>query len=585
MLAMVHTGRSLRLCAALSALLAAAELYGEPAARFEALSPASGWQHSMLVGNGTIGAMVEGKVSDELMHLSHAKLFLPQPVDSDRSVRDPFMAACNLRIANSVGAVSNYRRFVDFRTGECVVEADDEDGRRYRRRVFASRADNIIAIKIDDPARRETFFVLDSLPLMGYREARTFESGVRRFEVGKRDGCLFYRCEFSNRNQWNDLAGYVVALAAGADKTEAFVAIEPVPKDGFATDPFPAIRKRLGVAVAEGYDALLARHVDIMGELFDRVSLDMECDDDRIPLYFAAGRYNIISSTGGDNIPNLQGLWAGSWNEAWGDIFRENGHLPCATAFFSRGNTTEFNECLAKWTERKFKDPRHRWHGASWQMPGRMRDGYRHTLDEAWLKRIEPLLKDATPRPEPSVDDPDGLVVALYDDAPAEIVTNEAMVAAVRRTIDDRLAGAPGGERPKAFEYVQLGLAACKLGDADRAERCLARLTEGYWTDGGGSFHDERSVFNMDISGGYPYLVSEMLVHSEDGWASFLRAKPASWRRGVIRGLRLRGAVVVESLSWEGDSWSAILRLKDGTRTTVASEDVPLGVVWYDKLK
>lgn len=562
------------------AALGAMTLVGAPAERFKSDAPASDWRHAMLVGNGTIGAMIEGNVSDELMHLSHAKLFLPQVYDGERLGRDPFMAACNLRIANDVDVADGYSRYVDFTTGECVVTAKDGDGRRYRRRVFASRADNLIAIKVEDEAKRETFFVLDSIPLRGYREARTFESGVRRFEVGKREGCLVYRCEFSNRNQWNDLAGYVVALAAGADKTEAFIAIEPVPKGGFANDPFPAIRKRLGAAVADGYEKMLERHTLIAADLFGRVTLDL--DDERIESRFAAGRYNIISSTGGDNVPNLQGIWTGSWNEPWGQVFKENGHLPCATAFFNRGNTPEFNECLAKWVERKMKDPRHNWHMNSWKMPSRLRDGYRHTLDDAWLKRIEPLVAEAAERPAPSVDDPDGMMELLCDDAPAEIVTNTVLVQLVRDTIDARLSD---GEELKAFDLVRLGLAACKLGDSARAEKCLMRLTDGYWTNGGGTFHEVDDVFNMDLSGGYPYLVSEMLVHGEDSWARFLPAKPDGWRRGSIKGLMLRGAVLVEDLSWDGGEWNATLRFKDGTTKTVGSKENPLGVVWYDKLK
>ena len=569
------------------AALAPALLSGAPALRFEAEAPAADWRHAMLTGNGTIGAMVEGNVSDELIHLSHAKLYLPMPADGEKVGRDPFMAACNLRIANDVNVAGGYRRSVDFATGECVVSAIDHEGRRYRRRIFASRPDNLIAVKIEDPASRETFFVLDSIPLHGYREAKTFEQGVRRFEVGKRDGCLIYRCEFSNRNPWNDIAGYVVALAAGADKTEAFIAIEPVPKDGFASDPFPTIRKRLASAVADGYNKLLMRHAAAMGDLFGRVSLSIDCDDPRIEKRFAAARYNIISSTGGDNVPNLQGIWTGSWNEAWSSIFKENGHLPCATAFFSRGNTMEFNECLAKWVERKLKDPRHSWHKGAWRIPARLRDAWRHNHDDAWLKRIEPLVKDAAERPEPVPEDVTALLEALYDDAPAEIVTNTTLVQIVRdaidRGLDERAAGAP--ETRKAFEYVRLGLAACKLGDAERAERCLMRLTDGFWTDGGGTFHFENDVFNMDLSGGYPYLVSEMLVHGEDGWVRFLPAKPASWREGSIKGLLLPGAVRVEELLWEGDEWRAVLRLKDGETKVVTSEEHPHGVVWYERLK
>jgi hypothetical protein len=495
----------------------------------------------------------------------------------DNGARDPFMAACDLKISTDIQSWSGYRRRTLFRSGECVVEALDGAGRPYRRRVFASRTDGVIAIKIDDSAEREAFFALDALPIAGIREAKVFETGVRRFEVGKREGFLCYRCEFSNRNPWNDLSGYVVALAAGDGKKEAFVAIEPVLKDPLAPDPFPAMRKRLAAAVSDGYEALLARHAPVMDELFSRVSLDIDCDDPRVARCFSSGRYNIISSTGGDHVPNLQGLWAASWSEPWGAVYREGGHLPCAIAFYNRGSTTEFNECLLKWMERKGKDPRHA-HHRTWRLPARLLDGYRHTLDEEWLRRIDPIVVESGKMPPLSADNPDGILDALFDDRPMSFVTNETLVAAARAAV---ARGLEDGSDKTALDYVRLGLAACKLRDADSAERCLERLTDGYWTDGGGSFHKKGSAFNMDASGGYPYLVTEMLVHGEEEGIRFLPAKPASWRSGKVRGLLLRGAVRLDELSWKGNAWRASLRFRDGTSVSLSSEDVQNNVYFY----
>ena len=44
--------------------------------------PAANWQESSLTGNGTIGAMVEGRIENESIHLSHCKLYLPEPGDT-----------------------------------------------------------------------------------------------------------------------------------------------------------------------------------------------------------------------------------------------------------------------------------------------------------------------------------------------------------------------------------------------------------------------------------------------------------------------------------------------------------------------
>jgi len=567
---------------AISAILAAPNAFpGVPVTSFRCDSPARDWRHSSLTGNGTLGAMVEGHVADEVIHLSHSRIYMPMDPELDNGARDPFMAACDLKISTDIDSWSDYRRRTIFRTGEVIVDAKDGEGRLYRRHVFASRPDGVIAIKIDDAAEREVFFALDALPISGFREARIFETGVRRFEVGKRDGFLFYRCEFSNRNPWNDLSGYVVALAAGEGKKEAFVAIEPVIKDSIASDPFPSMRKRLSAAVAAGYDLLLSRHVPVMDGLFSRVSLGLDCDDPRIARYFSAGRYNIISSTGDDHVPNLQGLWAASWCEPWGEVYKESGHLPCATAFYNRGNMTEFNEVLLKWMERKAKDPRHA-HQRTGRLPYRLLDGYRHTLDADWLKRIDGMVKEYGERAPLSADNPAALLDVLFEDRPADFVTNSTLIAVARAAVAKGLSDEAAATN-KALDYVRLGLVACKLLDAESAEKCLAHLTDGYWTDGGGSFHARGSAFNMDASGGYPYLITEMIVHGEEEGLRFFPAKPKSWRSGKVKGLLLRGAVKLEDLSWNGDDWRALLRMHDGKLLKLSRKEVPDNVYYYDR--
>lgn len=56
-----------------------------------------------------------------------------------------------------------------------------------------------------------------------------------------------------------------------------------------------------------------------------------------------------------------------------------------------------------------------------------------------------------------------------------------------------------------------------------------------------------------------------MLMHSAEDWVRFLPAKPKDWKSGSIKGLLLRGGIVLESLEWQDDDFSAILRFPDGT--------------------
>ena len=693
----------------------AAALYAAYGAEWIENAPAANWQESSLTGNGTIGAMVEGRIENESIHLSHCKLYLPEPGDTppalvnhprrnpgDYNNRDGFMAACDLKISMRLGGTSGYSRRTDFDTGECVVSAKDGKGRRYERRVVALRGATVIAVKTADESKGDVVFALAGIEPAGRMDIAAFSKGIRRI-VSEPD---YYRCEFRNENPWNKLAGYEVLLLAAknakdAEGAEAFVAIEPLLKGQNSNRA--AMEARLAAAAEKGYDALLAESAAQQKELMDRVSFELEgpANAAEIVRNFNSSRYNIISSVGGDHVPNLQGLWAGTWSAPWFASFTVNGNLPCAISFFSRGNTPEFNESLLGWIEARLPEmrdaakrhfgargfraaaqttvagvetdsnanyPHVYWHGGAAWLLSRLYDGYRHTLDEKWLKRIYPLMKEIAQYYEDVlVEMPDGTLgfnpsyspenwptgkrptavnatmdnaiakqflgevvhaaetlgvdaeergkwsamrdrltpyqvsengffaewlalgqpdnnehrhashlYALYDDAPAEILTNAALVAAVKKTIDARMDFNENRSRTMAFGYVQNGLAACKIGDAARAARCLKLLTEKNWLKGGGSCHDWKNCFNTDISGGYPYLISEMLVHSEEvgngerGTGNggryllrFLPAKPKDWKSGSVKGLLLRGGIVMENLEWQGESFKAKLRFAD----------------------
>jgi hypothetical protein len=55
-----------------------AEWFAARARGFVSRKPARDWEHSLLTGNGTMGAMVPGEPCKETIHLSHAALYLPK---------------------------------------------------------------------------------------------------------------------------------------------------------------------------------------------------------------------------------------------------------------------------------------------------------------------------------------------------------------------------------------------------------------------------------------------------------------------------------------------------------------------------
>ena len=142
---------------------------------------------------------------------------------------------------------------------------------------------------------------------------------------------------------------------------------------------------------------------------------------------------------------------------------------------------------------------------------------------------------------------------ALFDEVEEEFKNDEHLRNAAKKVIEEKMkfrVQEGGGEM--AFGLVQLGSAAAHLGDAEKAYQLLQWLSSNYWSNGMGSFHNVGGLFNTDISGGLPYLVSQMLVYSEKGSIKLLPALPAAWKSGEIKGLLLRGNIILD-LQWTED--------------------------------
>ncbi|WP_165784652.1 glycosyl hydrolase family 95 catalytic domain-containing protein [Solitalea longa] len=150
---------------------------------------------------------------------------------------------------------------------------------------------------------------------------------------------------------------------------------------------------------------------------------------------------------------------------------------------------------------------------------------------------------------------------SLYDQVDPDIMNNPELVKAVSRTIDEKMKfriAEDGGEM--AFGLVLLGLSAAHIGEVEKTNEIVQWLSSKYWSNGMGSFHNVGALFNTDISGGLPYLISQMLVYSEPGKVSLLPVLPPDWSKGEIEGVLLRGQTEVKKLSWDGKNVNVILK-------------------------
>ncbi len=433
---------ALCVCAALSLPAAAADsaVSGKPEAPaqgFISSRPAEVWEEGLLSGNGTIGINVLSRPLNERVIFSHERLFLPinAPVTPpDQSMRlfeirrlidrglyrqatrlqfelsgqegfmypDFFVPAFDLTISGtSRGNTRDYRRMVDFQTGETVVRWADDRG-VFDRRMFVSRADNVAVLLITGPGRgsidcrlalepREPSEKFNKDTDIDKRSDTMFREHVSDVSSTARPTSLTYRNTYTKAYPGSvyALEGFARVIAAGgktkpgsdgtlsvngADRVLVFVDLRPV------YDPDRSAKDAMEASLAElpaDYARLLRRHAKLHGELFNRVRLDLGGGADRgrtteelleisgekhpsralIEKEFDAGRYNIICATG-ELPPNLQGIWGGTYVPDWASDYTHNGNVPSAIAANLMGNMPElmrayttYIESLVPWLE------------------------------------------------------------------------------------------------------------------------------------------------------------------------------------------------------------------------------------------
>lgn len=157
----------------------------------------------------------------------------------------------------------------------------------------------------------------------------------------------------------------------------------------------------------------------------------------------------------------------------------------------------------------------------------------------------------------------------LYEVPDPEIVRSKELTEAARKTIAERMKvryRQSGGEM--AFGMCHLAWAAENLGDAATAYDIASWLSRFYWTNGMATTHNPGELFNIDICGGFPSVLTRMLATSAPGSISLLPALPAQWKRGNICGVALRGHALLDRLEW--DNGRATATITSASAQTIA---------------
>ena len=375
-LAVILTGFSLP-------LLAEPQLTGNTSTPSEPLSlwyrqPATKWEEALPVGNGRIGAMVFGHVSNERIQLNEdtlwgggpydpvnpqAKAALPQvrrlifdgkyseagklinsKVIATPKSEMPYETAGDLMLTfpDSV-SVENYRRDLNLDTAVTSVEYTD-GGTRFTRQVFASLVDQMIVVRLTADKKKAISFSAgfktpqkvvveteseNTLVMRGTNAAAAGIKGALQFQVRARVLADGGTVSTTSDSLAVTNADSVTILIAAATSYKNYQDV--------SGNPEAIVKSQINSAAKKNFDKLLAAHIEEHQRLFRRVSLDVGSSDSmKLPtderiknfgkgndpqfaaLYFQFGRYLLISSSRPGGQPaNLQGLWNQSMNPPW----------------------------------------------------------------------------------------------------------------------------------------------------------------------------------------------------------------------------------------------------------------------------
>ncbi|MEV6850259.1 glycoside hydrolase N-terminal domain-containing protein [Actinoplanes sp. NPDC051411] len=410
-------------------------------------------QEGLPVGNGRLGGLTGGDPAADFLYVTDGSFWSGDrndtlqddgqfPYEGTHFGSYGLLAKVGVKVPAHAN-VTAYRRQLDLGTG--VVSATYQVGKvEYRREVYASHPDDIVVVRLTqsgggsytgsvtlDGTHGETTTGADLTGTLsnGRKYAATV---VLKSTGGSVDGLSFSGCH-----------ELLIIVSAGTDYHAT------------GTDPLATAKKK--AATTSSADRLRADHVADYQRLYNRMSIHLGSstplqrgldswsrlavrytdtttpDPELEAAYIQFGRYLTITGSR-DTLPmNLQGKWANSNSLDWFSDYHTDINLEMNYWPTGPGNLDECAEALAdycvsqlpSWTDvtgRLFNDPRNRFRNSSGKIAGWAMafstniDGgsgwwwhpagnawlsatlwrhYEYTLDQAYLKKIYPVLKGA----------------------------------------------------------------------------------------------------------------------------------------------------------------------------------------------
>ncbi len=339
------------------------------------------WENSSVIGAGSIGASVFGRVAKECISFNEETIWdggemdtrVPDYYEKYVKIReiyetqDPYAAekwatenfndsffeiksyeyAGKLEIdVHGDNECSDYRRITDLNRG--VVNVSYEKyGRKYRRQYFASHPARLVCSYVQTEPGKKTRveFVRENIESIEYRADAGFaviDAHCRTDRTGNRFRVTVYveTDGTAEKPKWENCF-YVT----GSEYIRTYTSVVTEYRDAeLDTEKYLSAAKK-------GYDALYKEHTADFSAIMSRSDIVFDGDDDRkelsagtrlhdlstdeklvdsqlVSLYFQYGKYLLVSSGREDTFPaNLQGLWSEGIRAPWNADYHTNINL------------------------------------------------------------------------------------------------------------------------------------------------------------------------------------------------------------------------------------------------------------------
>jgi alpha-L-fucosidase 2 len=357
-----------------SILLAQSALASEPALTLWYTQPAQKWVEALPIGNGRLGGMIFGGITNEHLQFNENTLwtghpheyqhegaakFLPQirqllwdgkqKEAEDLAMKEFMSVPLRQKAYQPFGDVwlsfrdhtnaSNYRRDLDLDSAVAKISYES-GGVTYKREIFASYPDQVIVWRVlaNKPGKLNFAVNFTSPHQLKATIGRKPDLLILRGRV-EEDGVAFDARLRVVNDGGQLLLTDTNALVANANSATIILAAATSFKSyqDIAADAAARCETALKAIVDKSFDTLLKAHVAEHQNLFRRVQLDLgktdsanlptderlkrvakEPDPNRAALYFNFARYLLIaSSRPGSQPANLQGLWNDQLKPPW----------------------------------------------------------------------------------------------------------------------------------------------------------------------------------------------------------------------------------------------------------------------------